>query len=74
MNPRIDFSKVRDTAAEPRPSALIVALPQGAARRFRREAASDAERHGQILLFTGVRYERMAEVLPEPAIPQRKRS
>ncbi|GAA0252835.1 hypothetical protein LNAOJCKE_2892 [Methylorubrum aminovorans] len=40
-------------------------------RRFRREA-DDAPR-GQILLFTGVRYERMPEVEVLP-VPRRRRS
>ncbi|GEO98021.1 hypothetical protein [Methylobacterium haplocladii] len=74
MNPRTTLSKSRDTAAEPRPSALVVAMPQTAGRRFRREAPSEAASHGQILLFTGVRYERMPDMQAEPAIPQRKRS
>ncbi len=74
MNPRTTLSKARDAAAESRPSALVVALPQALTRRVRREAMPDEAPLGRILLFTGVRYERMAEVVPEPAIPQRKRS
>ncbi|MFD1301849.1 hypothetical protein [Methylobacterium marchantiae] len=57
----------------PRPSASVVAFRQPAARRFRRDAEDDGALRGEILLFTGVRYERM----PEPAAPaprQRRRS
>lgn len=74
MNPRNTLSKSRDSTAEPKPSALVLAMPSTAGRRFRREAPADAAPLGQILLFTGVRYERMPDVQVEPAVPQRKRS
>ena len=62
------------TAPAPRdraPTGSVVPFAPAMARRFRREA-DDAPR-GQILLFTGVRYERMpdAETLP---VPRRRRS
>ncbi|WP_155912070.1 hypothetical protein [Methylobacterium sp. 77] len=56
-----------------RPTASIVAFQQPAARRFRRDDEDGGAARGAILLFTGVRYERM----PEPAAPaprQRRRS
>ncbi|GJE81387.1 MULTISPECIES: hypothetical protein [Methylorubrum] len=53
------------------PTGSVVPFAPATTRRFRREA-DDAPR-GQILLFTGVRYERMpdAEALP---VPRRRRS
>lgn len=63
----------------PRPSAFlrerapaaVVPFPKAPARRIRRED-DDAPR-GQILLFTGVRYERLPDA-DAPAVPQRRRS
>lgn len=70
-------STTRDGATEARPTATVVPLSRAGGRRFRREAEA-AEPRGQILLFTGVRYERMpesdAEPDAEPTIPQRRRS
>lgn len=53
------------------PTGSVVPFAPVMTRRFRRER-DDAPR-GQILLFTGVRYERMpdAEALP---VPRRRRS
>lgn len=48
-----------------RPTASVVAFRQIAVRRFRREDEGAGGRTGDILLFTGVRYERMTE----PAMP-----
>lgn len=45
-------------------TATVVTFRPSAARRFRRGAAADAPR-GEILLFTGIRYERA----PEPEAP-----
>lgn len=56
-----------------RPTASVVPFRQSAVRRFRREDESADGMAGEILLFTGVRYERM----PDPALPaprQRRRS
>ncbi|CAO4175082.1 Transposase [Methylorubrum populi] len=47
----------------------VIPFVAGAGRRFRREA--DEAPRGQILLFTGVRYERLPEAAP---VPQRRRS
>ena len=57
----------------PLPTASVVAFRQASVRRFRRDDENDGATRGEILLFTGVRYERM----PEPAMPaplQRRRS
>ncbi|KQT59758.1 hypothetical protein ASG52_20470 [Methylobacterium sp. Leaf456] len=51
--------------------ATVVPFPKAPARRLRRED-DDAPR-GQILLFTGVRYERLPDA-DAPAVPQRRRS
>ncbi len=47
-----------------RPSATVIPFPDPATREPRRAAAADEPR-GTILLFMGVRYERMAD--PPPA-------
>lgn len=49
----------------------IVAFPGSAPRRFRREAAESDAARGQILLFTGVRYERMPD--PDTGVDRRRR-
>lgn len=51
-------------------TAAVIPFDAAAGRRPRRE--DDAQR-GQILLFTGVRYERLPDA-DAPAIPQRRRS
>ncbi len=61
----------RDTRKDGSPTATVVALPRAAPRRFKRE---DDSARGQILLFTGIRYERIAEPEDEAAAPQRKLS
>lgn len=55
-----------------RPQGNVVAFSAASPRRFRREASASDGPLGQILLFTGVRYERMAE--ETDLAPQRKRS
>lgn len=55
---------------ERKPAGAVVPFRLGSARRFRRE--DDAPR-GQILLFTGVRYERLPDADASP-VPQRRRS
>ncbi len=56
-----------------RPSASVVELRRPLARRLRRGDDGTETARGQILLFTGVRYERMPE--PAAALPlQRRRS
>lgn len=56
-------------AAE-RPTATVVTFPQGRAPRFRR-AAEDASPEGRILLFTGIRYERMEPAERAPRLRRR---
>ena len=51
-------------------SAAVIPFAAAATRRPRRE--DDAPR-GQILLFPGVRYERLPDA-DAPAVPQRRRS
>ncbi|MEH3117998.1 MAG: hypothetical protein PGN25_10500 [Methylorubrum populi] len=53
------------------PAGSVVPFVTGAPRRFRR-GADDAPR-GRILLFTGVRYERLPEAETAP-VPKRCRS
>lgn len=67
----MNLSTKRHTLKDAQRTATIVSLPISAPRRFRRE--DDAPR-GQILLFTGVRYERIDDVEVEAAAPQRKLS
>lgn len=54
-----------------RPTASVVAFRQIAVRRFRREDEGAGGRTGDILLFTGVRYERMTE--PSMPAPRQRR-
>lgn len=51
-------------------AGCVVPFRTAPARRLRREA--DDGPRGQILLFTGVRYERLPDA-DAPAIPQRRR-
>lgn len=55
----------------PLPTASVVAFRQGSGRRFRRDDENDRATRGEILLFTGVRYERMPE--PEISAPRQRR-
>lgn len=55
-----------------RPQGNVVAFSATSPRRFRREASTSDGPLGQILLFTGVRYERMSE--ESGHVPQRKHS
>lgn len=59
----IDAKPPHRDAAEPlrapKPSAALIAFPGPEARRTRRTAGS-GEPRGEILLFLGVRYERLA--------------
>lgn len=65
-------TNLRPARGERRPLGNVVAFSAAGPRRFRREASAADGPLGQILLFTGVRYERM----PDEAdlAPQRKRS
>lgn len=70
MNPATTTSR----QGKGRPQATVIPFSSDGIRRFRRdETATDAPL-GQILLFTGVRYERMPEAPVQATIPQRKRS
>ncbi|GJE46488.1 hypothetical protein [Methylobacterium soli] len=59
-------------ARPPRTTGTILAFP--GAQRPRREGPAADEPRGEILLFLGVRYERMAEPEAVPAAPRRRRS
>lgn len=67
----MNLSTKRNVQSDTNRTATIVSLPVSAPRRFKRE---DDTPRGQILLFTGVRYERIDEVEDEAAAPQRKLS
>ena len=67
----MNLSMNRDSSNDAPRTATVVSLPRSAPRRFRRE--DDAAR-GQILLFTGIRYERFSGSEDEAAAPQRKLS
>lgn len=64
------------TGEPERPTATVVTFPGAAPRRFRRNGAAQDPR-GAILLFTGIRYERMAETIattgPETPAPRLRR-
>lgn len=49
----------------------VIPFVAGGARRFRRD--EDETGRGQVLLFTGVRYERLPDADAAP-VPQRRRS
>lgn len=67
----MSFSTFHGTAGDRIRSAQVVQLPKSGTRRFRRD--EDGTR-GQILLFTGVRYERIVDADDAQASPQRKLS
>jgi hypothetical protein len=54
-----------------RPTHNVITFPPAEARPPRRVLAGEAPR-GEILLFMGVRYERVAEPSPEPRRPGRR--
>ncbi|KAB1075551.1 hypothetical protein [Methylobacterium planeticum] len=53
----------------PRTTGTVLAFPAG--QRPRREGPATGEPRGEILLFLGVRYERVAEPDAAPAAPRR---
>ena len=57
-----------------RPQAAVIPFSRTAPRRFRRDTPEADAPRGRILLFMGVRYERMPETQAEAPVPQRKRS
>ena len=70
----IDVAKLPDARAGIPVSAAVIPYPGPGARRARPTEA--AEPRGQILLFTGVRYERVGEraaARPAAAKPRRRR-
>ena len=69
MTPSTNFFLARGKC---RLQCNVVAFSAASPRRFRREASASDGPLGQILLFTGVRYERMSE--DADLTPQRKRS
>ncbi len=54
--------------ASSRPTGTLIPFPDSSARPQRPALSADDPR-GEILLFTGIRYERLAEPSPEPADP-----
>lgn len=70
----MNFDRSPNTGGPERPTATVVTFPGTGARRFRR---FDEAPRGTILLFTGIRYERMPEttapVGPETPAPRLRR-
>lgn len=74
MNPdRSVLGSVSGPTSEHSGSA-VVAFPGPGPRRFRRSDPSTEEIRGEILLFTGVRYERMPDPVTAPTSLRRRRS
>ena len=70
--PTMNASTILPSLGESRPSGTVVPFAAGAPRRFRREPIAGSEPRGQILFFTGVRYERLTDA-PPALLPKRKR-
>ncbi|MCJ2081644.1 hypothetical protein [Methylobacterium sp. J-090] len=67
----MNLDRSPDTGGPERPTATVVTFPAEGRRRFRRTDDTVRDPRGAILLFTGIRYERMAE--PEkPAEPDKR--
>ena len=62
-----------DTGGQRPPMDRVVPFSVTQPRRFRRPFA-EGEALGRILLFTGVRYERIADDDLTPGLPKRRRS
>lgn len=56
-----DTSPSAGSAGREHATGTVVAFPAASARRFRREAQEPNEPRSEILLFTGVRYERLPD-------------
>lgn len=57
-----------------RKPAQVIPFPVETARRSRRAVGDTVEGLGQILLYTGIRYERMSEPMLEAMASQRRHS
>ncbi|KQP11305.1 hypothetical protein ASF28_09770 [Methylobacterium sp. Leaf99] len=67
----MNLDRSPNTGGPTRPTATVVTFPAAGRRRFRRADDAAPDPRGAILLFTGIRYERMAE--PEnPAEPDKR--
>lgn len=63
------------SAPAPRATGTVVAFPPASARRFRREALQPGEPRGEVLLFTGIRYEHLTDAAEfSGSAPKRQRS
>ena len=62
----MNLDRSPDTGGPPRPTATVVTFPAAGRRRFRRTDDTAPDPRGAILLFTGIRYERMVDDLAEP--------
>ncbi len=67
-------STTRFAAEGKRKAAQVIPFPPETARRTRRTISDAGEALGQILLYTGIRYERMVDPAPEAAASQRRHS
>lgn len=57
----MNFDRSSDTGGPERPTATVVTFARSGRRRFRRIDDAGSAPRGTILLFTGIRYERMQE-------------
>jgi hypothetical protein len=73
----MNFDRSPDTGGPERPTATVVTFPGTGPRRFRRLDEAGGSPGGTILLFTGIRYERMPETTapmgPETPAPRLRR-
>ncbi|KQP28621.1 hypothetical protein ASF27_07095 [Methylobacterium sp. Leaf102] len=73
----MNFDRSSYTGSPERPTATVVTFPRDGRRRFRRSADAAQDPRGAILLFTGIRYERMTEastpIGPETPAPRLRR-
>ena len=66
----MNLDRSPDTGGPTRPTATVVTFPAAGRRRFRRADEAAPDPRGAILLFTGIRYERMVEAdLADPETP-----
>jgi hypothetical protein len=74
MNPDRSAFGAGGSPSTERPAGAVVAFPGPGPRRFRRGDVASDEARGEILLFTGVRYERMPDPVTVPGSLRRRRS